>query len=325
MPALVLLLVLFVSSARSAQIYIPPLLVAQHTGIDFQLANLTHAALKCAESLASSTNDEPSTPTRPCHEGLTATVTKMCISRIIHQTWKTAVVPEMFTLYVSSWKKYNPNWLHIVWDDDSLLQLVDFAFPQLSALYRAYPYPVMRADAARILLVYYYGGVYADMDYELTGPIEDIIRLSRPIAYLGHSGGASPAFFMGRPRNPFHAYMIEQLPATFRKHMHGLWKHQMIIDTNGPNFVRDSYQARPGQLCYLPYHLYAPCDECGNCQGRVHLGYHHHSSVWHASTRISSTISHIWGCHCRDLVATVSVLLVLIIVLYHLRKRFRTR
>ena len=34
--------------------------------------------------------------------------------------------------------------------------------------YDAYPYPIQRADALRYFVVYHYGGIYADLDLQVT-------------------------------------------------------------------------------------------------------------------------------------------------------------
>ncbi|MFT5275595.1 MAG: mannosyltransferase OCH1-like enzyme [Saprospiraceae bacterium] len=39
-----------------------------------------------------------------------------------------------------------------------------------------YPYNIQRADAIRYLVVHYYGGVYADMDYECPQAFDPLIN-----------------------------------------------------------------------------------------------------------------------------------------------------
>ncbi|OOF99900.1 glycosyltransferase family 32 protein, partial [Aspergillus carbonarius ITEM 5010] len=51
--------------------------------------------------------------------------------------------------------------------------------PEIATIYKSYPYDVLRADLLRYLLLWYYGGFYADMDVFPARPIRQCSALQR--------------------------------------------------------------------------------------------------------------------------------------------------
>ena len=51
------------------------------------------------------------------------------IPRIIHQSWKSKDrIPSQFTPWIQSWKKFNPGWLYMFWDDNENLAFIKSHF-----------------------------------------------------------------------------------------------------------------------------------------------------------------------------------------------------
>uniref|UniRef100_A0A7S4DRE6 Alpha 1,4-glycosyltransferase domain-containing protein n=1 Tax=Lotharella globosa TaxID=91324 RepID=A0A7S4DRE6_9EUKA len=99
------------------------------------------------------------------------------IPKIIHQTWKSAdAVPNSVSAFMSSWMHVNPEWTHIFWSDEDNRKLVEANLPMLLPVFDMLK-PVEQADISRILYLYYFGGVYADMDFESLKPMETIMDL----------------------------------------------------------------------------------------------------------------------------------------------------
>lgn len=99
------------------------------------------------------------------------------IPRIIHQTWKNEYVPMEFAGYMRSWINVhrNPSWSHWFWTDKRNRLLVETRFPQYLDLYDKLPENIMRADLIRYLILYEYGGVYADLDFEAYRPLDGLL------------------------------------------------------------------------------------------------------------------------------------------------------
>ena len=95
--------------------------------------------------------------------------TPLPLPKIIHQQWKTEDVPQgLFTRVRSQWKQLypEPEYNHILWTDATMRQLIQDRFEWFLEIYDSYPTNIQRADSARYFILYTFGGLYADLDYE---------------------------------------------------------------------------------------------------------------------------------------------------------------
>src|SRR5688572_47525 len=97
------------------------------------------------------------------------------IPRVLHQTWKDAAVPAEWSEFQSSWRRHHPDWAYRLWTDEDLLRFVETRFPHFIATYTAYSYQIQRVDAARYLILFHEGGVYADLDMECLRPVDALL------------------------------------------------------------------------------------------------------------------------------------------------------
>ncbi len=71
-------------------------------------------------------------------------------------------------------------WQYTFYDDEACEAFVHSEFPSLLSAYQNFPLPVMRADLFRYLILYRYGGIYADADTRPIGTpeeLDDVLRL----------------------------------------------------------------------------------------------------------------------------------------------------
>lgn len=91
------------------------------------------------------------------------------LPKIIHQQWKTDTIPDgVFTEYHAQWKKLfpEPEYKHMLWTDESGRKLIADHFPWFLDAFDGYSMNIQRADSMRYFILYKYGGLYADLDYE---------------------------------------------------------------------------------------------------------------------------------------------------------------
>ena len=88
------------------------------------------------------------------------------IPQIIHQTWKDDNIPDRFHAFVRSWRVHHPGWEYILWTDASSRHFIQMHFPDFLPLYDRYPTAIQKVDAARYLILYKLGGIFADLDVE---------------------------------------------------------------------------------------------------------------------------------------------------------------
>ncbi|KAJ3234580.1 hypothetical protein HDU81_001308 [Chytriomyces hyalinus] len=105
------------------------------------------------------------------------------IPLIIHQTYKTNL-PSLWKAerpnrsrysWFMSWRKVNPDAMHIVWTDAQADEFMRSAFPG-TRFYEAYqklPRVVLKTDMLRYALLLKYGGVYSDGDTTCRRPLQD--------------------------------------------------------------------------------------------------------------------------------------------------------
>ena len=92
--------------------------------------------------------------------------------KIIHQVWVDKdnengyQIPQDHEHYFKSWKQYHPNALHVIWNQKDNRDLLRLYYPEYLNLYDSLLLPVQKADMIRLLHLYHYGGIYADLDYE---------------------------------------------------------------------------------------------------------------------------------------------------------------
>lgn len=88
------------------------------------------------------------------------------IPLIIHQTWKSEMMKPKLLEWFDGWKEKHPECLHVLWLDEDNERLVKEHFPEFQTCWDALTLIIQKTDIARLMYLYKYGGVYADMDYE---------------------------------------------------------------------------------------------------------------------------------------------------------------
>ena len=80
------------------------------------------------------------------------------IPKIFHQSWKSAELPTKFKRWSNSCRAKHPDWEWVLWTDEDNYQLVRTYFPWLEETYATLPGPIYKADVARNLYMYMFGG-----------------------------------------------------------------------------------------------------------------------------------------------------------------------
>jgi mannosyltransferase OCH1-like enzyme len=97
--------------------------------------------------------------------------------KIIFQTWKSKTdIPDKFRYWCNTWKKFNPQYEYVLWDDDDNRHFVSKHFPWFLKTYDSYNMEIKRADAIRYMFLYKYGGIYVDMDFECIQPFDSLLE-----------------------------------------------------------------------------------------------------------------------------------------------------
>ena len=177
-------------------------------------------------------NDDLATP--PCSPAPEKAAEER-IPRIIHQTYKTAQVPEKWLVAYNSCKEIHQagNWTHMLWTDDAATAFIAAKYPWFLAAYSAYPYAIQRADAIRYFLLHHYGGIYLDLD---VGCRRDLAPLLQYNALFPKTApwGVSNDVMASAQAHPLFQHLISRLVPS--NHFFGT-KYPTVMFSTGPVFV----------------------------------------------------------------------------------------
>ena len=96
----------------------------------------------------------------------------LLIPKIIHQVWLGPnPLPQEFVEYRETWRTHNPGWTLELWTEDHLPEPLRRA--EVTDRLRV---PAERADILRLEVLWRYGGVYVDTDFECRRMLEPLIE-----------------------------------------------------------------------------------------------------------------------------------------------------
>ena len=98
------------------------------------------------------------------------------IPKIIWQTMKSNYVPHVLKEFANTWIEKNSEYEYRFCDDDDIIGFLKNHFPHYLEGYKKIKYGASKADLWRYLIIYEYGGVYADMDCKCLNPLRQWIN-----------------------------------------------------------------------------------------------------------------------------------------------------
>ena len=144
----------------------------------------------------------------------------------IIQTWKTHDVPIPYQPLVKRVRELNPNWNYMFFDDNEIVTFVKTKMPEYYTTFVQLKHKIQQLDFFRYLVIYYYGGVYLDLDVELTltldklyhdspnecvFPIELFNITDSIITCQDYSNLIGNYAFYSPPRHPFIKKLIDNI------------------------------------------------------------------------------------------------------------------
>lgn len=202
--------------------------------------------------------------------------------RIIHQIWF-GTIPnrkeakkayDKLKIYRDSWTIKNPTWCRIEWDRKMCVQLVQSLFPEHLDMFKAYPHEIQRCDAIRYLILYRYGGWYADMDYYCNRPLDEALSAYKNDIYFVQSPNGvagqdedhiSNSLMYSVPNHPYWNQVMLDLEKN-QKAPYFYSRHLAVMFTTGPGILnriysRYKYRYKVKSLPWKLFHPYGIKDE----------------------------------------------------------------
>ena len=211
------------------------------------------------------------------------------IPDIIHQTWKTNKIPEMWKESVEACKDKHKSYKYMLWTDSSMKEFVKKEHPEFYKTYNSYPHTIQRCDAFRYLVLYKYGGIYIDMDLFCRKSLTSLLKYNLVLVKSANYDTITNSFIMVTPKNPFIKYCIDNLEkhkddySMFGKHVH-------IMNGTGPFFINkmvDDYgleKKKDNYYILSKKEFSGDCSVCNtdkNCKGGLYFK-HLVGNSWHS-------------------------------------------
>ena len=165
------------------------------------------------------------------------------IPHILHQTFKDEMIPPVYWENIQTVVKHHPTWKYYYWTDASARQFIRDRYPQYLKMWDGLGLGIKKSDAMRYFILYEFGGVYLDMDFEVVRPLDptttkyaSIIapEVFEHVVFLYDKEFILMNCFMSsRPQHPFFKYLMEGLLRTYRE--------RDLLKATGPLFVTSRY------------------------------------------------------------------------------------
>lgn len=178
------------------------------------------------------------------------------IPRFLHQIWiGPDPIPEQYEPYTRTWQDLHPGWEYRLWTEDNLPVMRNRAlFDRAEDLVPAPNVQQFRADVLRYEVLWSFGGVYIDIDFECLSNIEHLIEdLEVFAAWEAQGQWVNNAIMGAEPGLSFIDRIITGLEASAEHH-----KGQRPNISTGPQYLTKLHRRYPGALTVLPQHLFYP-------------------------------------------------------------------
>jgi mannosyltransferase OCH1-like enzyme len=152
------------------------------------------------------------------------------VPKIIHQIWIGSSVPKKYDAWRKSWLKYNPDFKYILWDEKAILKLGLINERQFLQAKN----PGVKSDIARYEILFRFGGIYVDTDFEALKPIDSKLLSMSFIAgqVFSYSPSIANGLMISIPNFILLKKLIENL-SVYRENMSPM----EILNYSGPQYM----------------------------------------------------------------------------------------
>ena len=133
------------------------------------------------------------------------------------------------------------------WNDRKLHTFIKKSFPWFYETFRSYRYNIQRADAARYFLLYYYGGIYSDLDIGCKRHAIQfcLSSLTQNVALMATKpSGVSNDLIISSKQNEFIKYVIQGLKPANTGY---ILPYLTVMMTTGPVYLTTKYNLYPNK------------------------------------------------------------------------------
>jgi mannosyltransferase OCH1-like enzyme len=178
------------------------------------------------------------------------------MNRVIHQIWLGKnPMPDTLRKWSEQWQELNPGWQYRLWNDGVVDQLQNKEL-YLNPSVEKIQINSFRSNLIRYEILYNYGGVYFDTDFEPLKPLDGLvpeIETEDCWAAFEDENIIATAAMGAVIGSKFLKHMIDELPQSCQQN-HG----EISQRQSGPVFLTSMSQKYPGLLKVLPKEYFYP-------------------------------------------------------------------
>lgn len=184
------------------------------------------------------------------------------IPKILHTIWiGDQPLPDTCKEYINTWKKYHPNWKHMHWGDK---EIADFDMTNRDIFNKATKY-AEKADIARYEILYQYGGLYVDTDFECLANIEFIIQDIPQFSAYSWNNIMAIGLLGSTRHNCYYKHIIDNIPHFYNNHntiqydpsYHYIQNEATeIMFKTGPYFFTQVLKDKPSFIVFFKDYFY---------------------------------------------------------------------
>jgi mannosyltransferase OCH1-like enzyme len=137
------------------------------------------------------------------------------IPKIIWQTHEPDVhdLTPILQQHIGTWKTLNPEYKHAYMNATEREEFVQKNFSRkIFEIYVSLPLNIMRADMWRLLVTYFYGGIYVDSDSRCNSPIDSWMPDGKSfVVGAEHGDSFVTSTFACSPKHPIMAHVVKNM------------------------------------------------------------------------------------------------------------------
>lgn len=208
---------------------------------------------------------------------------KEIVPRIIHQIWLGSKIPKKYFIWRKSWMDQNPGFKYVLWDEKKILKT---GLINEKKFLKAKNFGV-KSDIARYEILYKFGGIYVDVDFEALKPIETNL-LSRSFVagqLFDYKPQINNALIISKPKSNFLKTVIYSL-GEYHEGMTG----EEVMNYSGPyylsklafeNINSEDILVLPSQYFYpWPHFMKHVSNDPYSWKTKITVAIHHWEASW---------------------------------------------
>ena len=177
----------------------------------------------------------------------------MLIPRVFHTIWVQGALPESYRRWHESWLKYNPDWTHRLWHGPELRKLMEHTINE--AIYMDAVNHAQRAEIASRHIIFEYGGVWVDADFECLRPIEPLLLGAECFVGEEQHSCMSAGIWGATPQHPLIQKVIDAITPSIEYQ-----RQARLSQTHGagPKILHREWSPQPDGLKVFPPKVFYP-------------------------------------------------------------------